>query len=56
LLKFGEIYPMEVIHMFKKELLVKMGTMIMAFVFVVPFNGSTLFIGESQLPKKFQKE
>ena len=39
----------------KKEVLVKLGTMIMAFAFVVPFGGSLGFWGEPELPKKFQR-
>jgi len=39
----------------KKEVLIKLGTTIMMFAFIVPFNGSWMMLGESQLPKKFQK-
>ena len=42
--------------MFKKrEALMKLGMMVMTFAVVVPFNGSTWWLGEPKLPQKLQK-
>ena len=42
--------------MFKKrEALVKLSMMVMAFAVVVPFNGCTFWLGEPKLPNKLQK-
>ena len=42
--------------MFKKrEALMKLGMMVMAFAVVVPFAGSAWLVGEPKLPNKLQK-
>jgi len=39
----------------KREALIKLGTMVMAFAPIVPFGGSSFWLGEPKLPKKLQK-
>jgi len=47
---------MEVTNMFnRKELFIKVGTMLMTFGVIVPFSGSVVLFGEPTLPKKFQR-
>jgi len=47
---------MEVMYMFnKKDMMIKLGTMIMVFAFIIPLGGSVAWIGEPELPKKFQQ-
>ena len=41
--------------MTKKDILIKLATTVMAFAYVVPFNGSAGVIGEPLLPSKMQK-
>ena len=41
----------------KSKVLVRLGTMMMAFSFaVVPLNGCVWFLGEPKLPNKLQKQ
>jgi len=39
----------------RKDLMVKLGTMMTAFGFIIGLGGSWAFVGEPQLPKKLQQ-
>ena len=39
----------------KRDVVIKLSTMAMAFAYFVPFAGSWIAIGEAKLPNKMQK-